>query len=140
VPLEAVVADANVLLSAVIGKAAQKIFSEHDLKVHTSEFNAGEVREYLPVMAGKYALPVNLVLLRWRLLPLIIHPASEYAGHYKKALEDIKNRDAEDAHAPALARALGYPLWTNDRHLAKFDVPCYTTARLLKTLETPKRR
>jgi predicted nucleic acid-binding protein len=140
VPLEAVVADANVLLSAVIGKAAQKIFSEHNLKVHASEFNASEVGEYLPVMARKYALPVNLVVLRWRLLPLIIHPASEYAGHYKKALADLKDRDPEDAHALGLARALNCPLWSNDRHLAKFEVACYTTARLLKILEMPKGR
>lgn len=139
-PLEAVVADANVLLSAVIGKAAQKVFSESDLKIHASEFNGREVREYLPVMARKYALPVNLVLLRWKLLPLTIHPASDYAGYYKKALADLKDRDPEDAHALALARALGYPLWSNDRHLAKFEVPCYTTARLLRILEARKRR
>ena len=105
--IEAVVADANVLLSAVIGKAAQKVFSEHDLKVHAAEFNAHEVREYLPVMAEKYALPMSLIDLRWGLLPLIIHKASEYAGHYKKALADLKGRDPEDAHALALARALG---------------------------------
>jgi predicted nucleic acid-binding protein len=133
--IEAVVADANVLLSAVIGKAAQKVFSEHNLNVHTAEFNANEVREYLPVMAEKYALPRSLVDLRWRILPLIIHKASEYAGHYKKALAELKDRDLEDAHALALARALGFPLWSNDRHLTKLGVPCYTTAQLLRVLE-----
>ncbi len=134
--IEAVVADANVLLSAVIGKAAQKVFSEHDLRVHAAEFNANEVREYLPVMAEKYALPIDLVDLRWRLLPLVIHKASEYGGQHKKALADLKGRDPEDAHALALARALGCPLWSNDRHLTKLGVPCYTTAQLLKVLET----
>jgi predicted nucleic acid-binding protein len=140
VPFEAIVADANVLLSAVIGKAAQKVFSEYDLKVHASEFNAREVKEYLPAMARKYDLPVGLVDLRWRILPLIIHKTSEYDAHYKKALADLKDRDPEDAHALALARALDCPLWSNDRHLAKLEVPCYTTARLLKILETPKGR
>jgi len=138
VPIEAVVADVNVLLSAVIGKAAQKIFSEHDLKVHVAEFNAREVKEYLPVMAGKYELPVGLVDLRWQILPLIIHKTSEYAGHYKRALADLKDRDPEDAHALALARALGYPIWSNDRHLTKLAIPCYTTARLIKILEKQK--
>lgn len=137
-PIEAVVADVNVLLSAVIGKAAQKIFSEHDLKVHVAEFNAREVKEYLPVMAGKYELPVGLVDLRWQILPLIIHKTSEYAGHYKRALADLKDRDPEDAHALALARALGYPIWSNDRHLTKLAIPCYTTARLIKILEKQK--
>lgn len=134
--IEAVVADANVLLSAVIGKAAQKVFSEHNLNVHAAEFNADEVREYLPVMDEKYALPMSLVDLRWRLLPLIIHKASKYADQYKKALADLEGRDPEDAHALALARALGCPLWSNDRHLSRLGIPCYTTARLLKVLET----
>ncbi|OGD18608.1 MAG: hypothetical protein A2Y69_06040 [Candidatus Aminicenantes bacterium RBG_13_59_9] len=137
-PLEAVVADANVLLSAVIGKAAQRIFSEQGLKVHVSEFNAGEVSEYLPLMAGKYALPLNLVVLRWRLLPFMVHPVSTYAGHYERALGDLGDRDPEDAHALALARALSCPLWSNDRHLARFEVPCYTTARLLRLFEMRK--
>jgi predicted nucleic acid-binding protein len=140
VSLEAVVADANVLLSAVIGKAAQRIFLEPALAVHASEFNAAEVREYLPAMARKYALPENLVLLRWRLLPLVVHPTSAYARHYKKALADLRDRDPEDAHALALARMLQYPLWSNDRHLARFEIPCYTTARLLRILEMPKGR
>ena len=135
---EGIVADANVLLSAVIGKAAQRVFYAYDLKVHASEFNAREVREYMPFMARKYGLPADLVDLRWRILPLIIHQASEYSGHFDKALADLKDRDPEDAHALALARALGCPLWSNDRHLAKLGVPCYTTARLLKILEAQK--
>ena len=134
-PIESVVADANVLLSAVVGKAAQKVFSESNLKVHASEFNVREVKEYLPVMAKKYGLPVDLVFLRLRILALVIHKTSEYSSFYKRALEELKDRDPEDAHALALARALGSPLWSNDRHLARSGVTCYTTARLLKILE-----
>ena len=137
---EGIVADANVLLSAVIGKAAQRIFSAYDLKVHASEFNTREVSEYLPFMARKYGLPADLVDLRWRILPLIIHKTPEYSGYFEKALADLKDRDPDDAHALALARSLGYPLWSNDRHLAKLGVPCYTTARLLKILEAQKGR
>jgi predicted nucleic acid-binding protein len=140
VPFEDIVADANVLLSAVIGKAAQRIFSRGDLKVHSTAFNACEVNEYLPFMARKYGLPADLVNLRWRILPLVVHEASEYSGHLGKALADIRDRDPEDAHALALARALGCPLWSNDRHLAKLEIPCYTTARLLKILDAQKGR
>jgi predicted nucleic acid-binding protein len=140
VPLEAVVSDANVLLSAIIGKAAQRVFSAHDLKVHVSDFNAREVSEYLFFMASRYGLPGELVDLRWRILPLIIHKASEYSGHFEKALADLKARDPEDAHALALARSLGLPLWSNDRHLARLGVPCYTTARLMKILDAQKNR
>jgi predicted nucleic acid-binding protein len=139
VPFEDIVADANVLLSAVVGKAAQRVFSAYVLKIHASAFNAREVTEYLPFMAGKYGLPADLVDLRWRILPLVVHEASAYSGHFEKALADLKNRDPEGAHGLALARSLGFPLWSNDRHLAQLEIPCYTTARLLKILDAQRR-
>lgn len=137
-PLDAVVADANVLLSAVIGKAAHKIFTEGMLQVHVSEFNAQEVAEYLPLLAKKYGLPEDLVHLQWRFLPIEVHGISRYAKQYKKALKDLKDRDPEDAHALALARALRLPLWSNDRHLEELGVPVFTTAKLLKILDSQR--
>lgn len=59
--IDGVVADANVLLSAVVGKAALRVFTEFSVPIHTSQFNADEVLEYLPVMAHKYDLPIDLV-------------------------------------------------------------------------------
>ena len=138
-PIGAVVSDANVLLSAVIGKAAQKIFSKYDLQVRASEFNALEIMEYLPAMGNKCGVPSALLVLRWRLLPLNINSQSEYARHLDKALTDLKDRDPEDAHALALARALNMPLWSNDRHLSGCGVPCYTTAQLLRKLDTQQK-
>ena len=134
-PLDAVVADADVLLSAAIGKAAYRVFVEGKLRVHVSRFNAEEVTECLPILAGKYGLPLDLVELNWRLLPTTIHETSEYARRFKKALHDMRDRDPEDAHALALARALRLPLWSNDHHLEKLGVVVFTTAKLLKILE-----
>jgi predicted nucleic acid-binding protein len=52
-----VAADANVLLSAVIGKAARRVFDgAPELRVVTSEVTLAEVRQYLPMMAAKYGL------------------------------------------------------------------------------------
>jgi predicted nucleic acid-binding protein len=135
---EEVVADANVLLSAVIGKAANKIFSEFGLRVHVAEFNAREVEQYLPMMAEKYKLPKDLVQLQWRILPISKHGPARYARHYKKAVKDLKERDPEDAHALALARALKLPLWSNDHHLEKMGLLVVTTAKLLRLLEGRK--
>ncbi len=135
---EEIVADANVLLSAVIGKAANKIFSEFEIRVHAAEFNAREVEEYLPMMAEKYKLPPDLVQLQWRVLPIIKYGLLRYQRHYKKALKDIEDRDPEDAHALAMARALELPLWSNDRHFEKIGFPVFTTAKLLKALEGRK--
>jgi hypothetical protein len=78
VPIVGVVADANVLLSAVVGKAALRIFAEFHLVVHVTQFNAEEVAEYLPYMAGKYKLDAELVEMQWKLLPVRIPRASEH--------------------------------------------------------------
>lgn len=137
---DAVVADANVLLSVIVGGAAQRALSEYDLRVHAAKFNLLEVEEYLPAMAAKYGLPHELVLLRWKLLPLICHEKSEYLKEYPQALADLIQRDPEDAHALALARALRVPLWSNDKDLAGLGVLCFTTANLLKKLGKQTKR
>ena len=134
-PIDAVVADANVLLSAVVGKAASRVFAEHDVIVHVAEFNALEVEAYIPLMAAKYGLPSELASLSWRLLPLRIHPLEDYRRQMKRAVADLSRRDPEDAHALALARTLRLSLWSNDRDLPIPGVKCYTTAVLLKLLE-----
>jgi hypothetical protein len=51
-----VVADANVLLSTAVGKAALRVFSEYKVPVHTTRFNAEEVMEYLPRLSSKYEI------------------------------------------------------------------------------------
>jgi len=132
--VSAVVADANVLLSAVIGKAALRVFSDHSVEVHATRFNADEVAEYLPHMAAKYDLPLELVLLQWKLLPIRLHPEPDYASHLPRAALHLADSDPDDAHPLALARALSLPLWSNDKDLAGHGVKCFTTARLLKVL------
>ncbi len=130
-PIAAVVGDANVLLSAVIGKAALRVITELEVTVHVTRFNMGEVDEYLPVLAGRYGLPVELVELQWRLLPLVAHSPADYRRELARARRDLRGRDPDDAHPLALARALGLPLWSNDRDLRGHGVVCHTTAELL---------
>lgn len=131
-----VVADANVLLSAALGKAALRVFSEHRIPVHTTRFNADEVIEYLPRLSSKYEVPLELLQLQWNLLPLQIHGSETYALHIDEAIRLLAARDPDDAHPLALARALSLPIWSNDSDLANVGVDCYTTAELLKILET----
>jgi len=102
VPIEGVVADANVLLSAVVGKAALRVFTEFNVTVHVAQFNTDEVAEYLPHMARKYGLDVELVEMQWKLLPLRIHSIADYRGRLPQALIDLARRAPEDAHALGL--------------------------------------
>ena len=134
-PIAGVVADANVLLSAIVGKAALRVFTEFGIQVHASQFNADEVKEYLPEMAQKYKLPVELVSLQWKLLPVRLHRQEDYKAYLPDALLELKNRDREDTHVLALAKSMGLPIWSNDRDLGNVTVECLTTAKLLRALQ-----
>lgn len=137
---DGVVADANVLLSAIVGKAALRVFTEFSVPIHTSQFNADEVLEYLPFMAQKYVLPTNLVLYRWHLLPIQVHQQYEYILHLDTARQALLKRDPDDAHPLALAMELDLPLWTNDKDLLDHGVECLTTAVLINQLSQPRSR
>jgi len=134
-PIVGVVADANVLLSAIVGKSALRVITEFAIQVHATQFNADEVTEYLPEMARKYRLPLELVRLQWRLLPVRLHREEDYTAYLPEALAELKNRDPEDAHVLALAKSQGFPIWSNDRDLANVTVECLTTAKLLRILQ-----
>jgi hypothetical protein len=123
-----------VLLSAVIGKAAARVFFDHQIPVHVTELNAREVEEYLPSMAGKYGLAAELVELQWSLLPLRLHAPRVYRGRFAWAEQALGQRDPEDALALSLAAVLGLPLWTNDRDLQGHGIVTYTTAQLIREL------
>jgi len=137
-PIAGVVADANVLLSAAVGEAALRVLTEFDIAVHVAQFNTDEVAEYLPYMARKYGLRVELVEMQWKLLPLRIHRVDDYRDLLQQAVVDLKRRDPEDAHALALARSVALPIWSNDRDLSGLDIDCYSTARLLRVLSEAK--
>lgn len=133
-PIAAVVADANVLLSAIIGKAALKVFEEFEIPVHTTQFNRDEVLEYLPRLARKYGLAQIGVELQLEMLALRVHSEDVYKGALPWARATLGERDPDDAHPLALSRELDLPLWSNDRDLQIPGVRCYTTAALLKVL------
>jgi predicted nucleic acid-binding protein len=134
-PIAAVVADANVLLSAAIGKAALRVFTEHVVKVHTTEFKVAEVEEYLPRLTSKYGLPQPAVLLQWSVLPKVVHAVGVYNAQLAAARRALADRDPDDVHPLALAMTLHLPIWSNDRDLQGTGVPCYSTAQLLNLLE-----
>lgn len=134
-PIEAVVADANVLLSAAIGKATLRVFTEFGLEVHATRFNRLEVERYLPKLTEKYGLPAPLVALQWRLLPVKVHDLGSYRDELGRAARAVAHRDADDVHPLALARKLGLPLWSNDDDLRGREVDWYTTAALIRRLE-----
>lgn len=130
--IKAVAADSNVILSAVIGKAALKVFTHLDITVLTAQYNIDEVREYIPHMAFKYAMDRRMLLAQLSMLPLIIKERDYYSSKIDEAFGYLKGRDRDDIHLAALALKEGIPVWSNDNDFNIVPVKVYTTATLLK--------
>ncbi len=72
--LESVAADSNVLLSAIAGKAAIRVFATPDLMIVTTDENVAEVHKYVPEFAARYGLSasfVNASRANWNRLVLL---------------------------------------------------------------------
>ena len=133
-PVPAVAADANVLLSAVLGHAALRVFTLSDLSVLTTRGVLREVREYLPLVAKQYGMLPQALEGQLRLLAVRECEPDEYAPKLEAATRAIARRDPDDVDLLALALAFGVPVWSNDSDFKDAGVEWYTTARLLRRL------
>ena len=128
-------ADADVLLSAVLGGMAASILRHPDVEeVVTAEATFQEVQEYAPQLARKKRLSLDLVLLTVASLPVKVIGREEYAAAIARAEKRIARRDPDDVDILALALHLGVPVWSNDNDFHGADIEWYTTAELLKKL------
>ena len=129
------VADANVLLSAVLGARARLVLSHPEVEqVFTSEVTFAEVQEYASAMALNRRLSVDAVLLAVAALPLILVERHVYAHALSRARKLIGKRDPDDVEILALALHAEAPLWSNDNDFEGTGVEWYTTAELLRHL------
>lgn len=131
--LRRLAADSNVILSAVIGKAALQIFAQPDIELIATQFNLEEVEEYLPRLASKYGLDERLLVWQLRMLPLISFPEKHYKSYFPRAEKLLKDRDPDDAHLAALALKEHVPIWSNDRDFEKLSIPVYPVRNWKKT-------
>jgi predicted nucleic acid-binding protein len=134
-PLRKLAADANVILSAVAGKAALRVFLMEGIEIVTTEFNISEVREYIGLIAEKYGLSEEILESQLKLLPLIIYQQKFYADFLDDASKQLAESDEDDVELLALSLKLKIPVWSNDRHFRHSCVETYTTANLLKILK-----
>ncbi len=130
-PVAAIAADANALLSAILGHAALKVFSQVDVSVFTTTRVLDEVREYLPVLAKQYDILPEVLEAQLRLLAVRECGPEQYAPKLEAARRAIGKRDSDDVDLVALALAFGVPVWSNDSDFGDIGVEWYTTARLL---------
>ena len=112
------VADANVLLSAVIGGRAA-LAPRHDKveQVFTPAAAYDEVFEYLLPLAKKKRLDLDTLLLACAALPVTVVERSEYQTKLSTAKRRIGKRDPDDVDVLALALMLQLPVWSHRQRL-----------------------
>lgn len=132
------VADTDVLLSAVLGGSASRVLVHPRVEAVLAAASAmEEVHEYAAALARKKRLPVDVVLTAVVTLPVEVVDRTVYAGHLKEAGRRIGKRDPDDVETLALALHLGLPVWSNDDDFEDAGIAWYTTAELLKRLDEP---
>lgn len=137
---DALVADTNVLLSAVIGGQSSRAFAHPDLP---SVFGASAVRqeilEWLPKVAERRGLDLGLRLGLLQLLPIKWIETRGYLRHESEARERMRSRDIDDWPSIALALTVAesreVAIWTNDGDFQVSGLKTITTAQLLATLD-----
>jgi hypothetical protein len=122
-----------VLLSAIAGRAARKVFRAK-IEIFTTEHTWAEVEEYLPYFIERYGLPMGTTYQTLRAAPVTIKSRRFYSKQISKANAYMKDIDPEDADVAALAFMLEAPVWSNDNDFKNFLTKRYTTAQLLKML------
>jgi predicted nucleic acid-binding protein len=128
-------ADANVLLSAVIGGRARLALANPTIEeVITTATVFAEVEEYAAILGRKKGLALETLMLAVASLPVSIVARGIYAGSIAKARKRIGKRDPDDVELLALALHFKVRLWTNDNDFEGCGVEMITTAELLKKL------
>lgn len=134
------VADANVLLSALIGGRAKQVLQHPSVEqVLTVAPVLEEVAEYLPILGRQRGLDEQTLLMDLASLPVRVVDEDEYKNQLAMAQRRIGGRDPDDVSLVALALATHLPVWTNDNDFEGIGVEWYTTAELLKRLGHPGR-
>lgn len=129
------VADANVLLSVVIGGRAKAVLKHPSVsEVLTAEVTLGEVQEYAAQLAIKKRMSVDAVLLAVATLPVHVIERGVYEDCIPEAKRRIGRRDPDDVEILALALHAGAPVWSNDNDFEDAGVEWFTTAKLLAKL------
>ena len=130
-----IAADANALLSSVIGGRARLVLNHREIEeVVTTEATFAEVREYALLLGRKKKLTPDALLLAVAALPVSIVAPEVYEGSMAEARRLIEWRDPDDVEILALTLQLKVPLWSNDNDFEGCGIERLTTAELLRTL------
>ncbi len=132
------VLDSNIIFSALIKKSTTRDIILSDVfELHAPEYIFSEITKHKDLMLRKSKMNEEefdaLLLLLQKHIRLV--PKAKYNEKMALAEDILKDIDSTDSPFLALALALDYPVWSNDRHFKQQNkVEVYTTDELIKTI------
>lgn len=130
-----VVADANVVLSALIGGRARLVIaSDHGPRCVAAEAVAEEIARHIPRLAAKRGLDPALLLAALQVMPIDWKVSADYADQREEAEKRIAARDPDDWPTVALALSLDVPVWSQDKDFTDIGLEVFATGELLDAL------
>jgi predicted nucleic acid-binding protein len=135
-----VVADANVVLSALIGGRASLLIASPDGPACVAtQAVAEEIACHLQRLAAKRRLDQALMLAALQVMPISWKAESEYDDLEDEAKRRIAARDPDDWPTVALALKLALPVWSQDKDLRDAGVEASRPAICWTLSETAAR-
>jgi predicted nucleic acid-binding protein len=133
----AVVADANTVLSALIGGRARVVIAASRPRCFATDVVAREIAHHLPALAAKRGLDPTLLFATLEVMPVEWRGVEVYEQHREDALGRIGDRDPDDWPTLALALTLDIPIWSQDKDFENVGFRVLSTRELLDLLEHP---
>jgi predicted nucleic acid-binding protein len=129
---DALVADANPLLSSLLGGRARDVLFSGTIAFFAPQHTLFEVARYLPYVARTIGRAELDLFREFELLPVVAAQPGEYDSQMELATQLIGRRDPKDVHVLALALQLRLPIWTEDRDFDGLpNVTVFRTSDLL---------
>ncbi len=113
--METLVVDANPILSALLGGAAQEVLFSGKFALYSTQHALFEVAKHLSALARRLELPEADLFREYQLLPITACQPKQYESSLAEAARWIGGRDPKDVPILALAISLQCRLWTDDR-------------------------
>ena len=131
----AVVADANVIVSALIGGRARLVFaSALGPTCIGAPAGAGAGGEPQPGSGGRPRVDPARVDPALAVIPIEWRPATAYLPFRSDAERLIGTRDPDDWPTVALALATSLPIWSQDKDFEATGIEIHTTGELLDAI------
>jgi len=130
----ALVLDANILISAVLGTKVGTLLATYAESVAfmAPDIVYADARRHLPGIVERRGIAPEHALNALGLLEPVVTPITEtaYAPARDEALMRIGGRDADDWPILALALVMDCPIWTQDQDFFGTGVATWTTNRV----------